>query len=351
MVRRAMSRKIKYSKIAIVAFLTVLIWVWADLALDETLLVPNVSISIVKSSNPALWATFKNDDDTPVSSISIKHIVLKGPISRIAEAKRELSNGLLNLDFALNPELQEMTTAGSHPLTVLDFLRKRSNEIIELTSLTVESCEPNRLTVNVEMLVKTSLTVKCFDQGGRLQEFQSIVPDAVTMFVPEGWGRDKPARVALTPSEIEQARSTSVEQKPYIVLADGQERQSDNFVQVRIPPEEDMLGKKKARGVTVKYCFSANTQGKYRVDVENKAAVENEIDIRATPDAKQAYEDEEYQVSLEIYDDDVDATDWVPRVLKYDFPPEYVRKGEIELDQDPVTAKFKLIPLSSDDGS
>lgn len=351
MVRRAMSGKIKYSKVAIVAFLTALIWVWADLALDETLLVPNVSISIVKSSDPALWATFKSEDGPPVSSVSIKHIVLKGPTSRMAEVKRELSSGLLNLDFALNPELREMATAGSYTLPVLNFLKRMSSEIRELTGLTVESCEPNTLAVNVEMLVETSLTVKCFDQGGRLQEFQSIEPDAVTMFVPEGWGRDKPARVALTPSEIKQARSTSVEKKPYIVLADNHERQSDKFVQVRIPPEEDILGKEKVRGVTVKYCFSPNTQGKYKVDVESEAKVQSEIDIRATPEAKLAYEDEAYQVSLEIYDQDVDATDWVSRELKYDFPDEYVGKGEIELDQDPVTAKFKLTRLSSGDGS
>lgn len=349
MVRRAMSKKIKYSKVAIVAFLTVLIWVWADLAMDETLLVPNVSINIVTSSNPALWATFKSEDGQPVSSASIEYIVLKGPTSGIAEAKRELSNALLNLDFALNPELREMTTAGPHTLPVLDFLRK-SSEIRELSGLTVESCEPNKLTVSVEMLLETPLAVKCFDQGGRLQEFQSIEPATVTMFAPEGWGRDSPARVVLTPSEIEQARSTSVQKKPYIVLADGQERHWDKFVQVRIPPEEDILGKLKARGVTVKYCFSAVTQGLYRVEVENKAEVENEIDIRATPEAKQAYEEQAYQVSLEIYDQDVDVTDWVPRPLKYDFPDEYMRRGEIELDQDPVTAKFKLVPLSSADG-
>ena len=344
-----MSRKIKFSKVAIVAFLTVLIWVWADMALDETLLVPNVSISIVKSSNPALWATFKSEDELPVSSISIEYIKLKGPTSRIAEAKRELNNGLLNLDFALNPELLEMTTAGSHSLSVLDFLR-RSSEIRELASLTVESCEPNTLVVNVEMLVETPLAVKCFDQGGRLQEFQSIEPDKVTMFVPEDWGRDTPARVSLTPSEIKQARSTSVKKQPYIILADGQQRQSSDFVEVRIPPEEDMLGTEQVGGVTLGFCFSPVTQG-HKVVLDDEAAVVDEIAIRATPDALQAYGDEVYQVTLEIYDTDREVPGWVERTLKYNFPDEYVRKGEIELDQYPVTVKFKLVPPSSADGS
>ena len=346
-----MSRKIKYSKIAIVAFLTVLIWVWADLAVDETLLVPNVSISIVKSSNPALWATFKNDDELPVSSISIKHTVLKGPTSRIAEAERELSNGLLNLDFALNPELRKMTTAGSHPLAVLDFLRKRGNEVRELTGLTVESCEPNTLTVNVEMLVETSLTVECFfDESRRSQDFQSITPTAVTMFVPDGWGRERPARVELTPGEIEQARSEAIEKIPFIILADGQKRYADP-VQVKMPPEGDRLGTLKVGGVGVSFSFSPITQGKYRVLLDNKNEVMSEIGIKATQQAKDEYEAMIYQVRLEIYDDDAEATYWVSRELKYDFPDEYVRRNQIVLDQDPVIVRFKLERLSSDDGS
>ena len=349
MIRRAMSRKIKYSKIAIVALLTVLIWVWADLAVDEILLVPNVSISIVKSSNPALWATFENEP--PVSSISAKHIVLKGPTSRIAEVERELSNGLLDLDFALNPELREMTTAGSHPLAVLDFLRKRSSEIRELTGLTVESCEPNTLTVNVEMLVETSLAVKCFfDESRRAQDFESITPATVTILVSDGWGRERPARVELTPGEIEQARSEAIEKIPFVVLADGQKQYADP-VQVKMPPAGDLLDTLKVGGVGVSFCFSPITQGKYRVLLDNRIEVMSEIGIRATQQAKDEYEAMIYQVRLEIYDDDAEATDWVSRELKYDFPDEYMRKNQINLDQDPVTVRFRLIRLSSDDGS
>ena len=340
--RMVMSRKIKFSKIAIVALLTVLIWVWADLAVDQTLLIPNVSLSIVKSSNPALWATFQNEGEPPVSSISLSNVVLKGSTSRIAEAERELSKGLLDLDFALNPELLEMTTAGSHPLTVLDFLRKRSIENRELTGLTVESCEPNTLTVRVEMLVERSLTVNCFfDESRRAQDFESITPTAVTMFVPNGWGRERPARVELTPAEIEQARSQAIEKIPFVILADGQKRYAQP-VQVKMPPAGDLLEKLKVGGVAVSFCFSPITQGKYRVVLDNRIAVMSEISIRATQQAKDDYEAMIYQVRLEIYDNDAEATDWVSRELKYDFPDEYLRRNQIVLDQDPVTAKFKL---------
>ncbi|KPK43842.1 MAG: hypothetical protein AMJ65_04680 [Phycisphaerae bacterium SG8_4] len=344
-----MSRKIKYSKIAIVALLTVLIWVWADLAVDETLLVPNVSISIVKSSNPALWAAFQNEGEPPVSSISMKHIVLKGPTSRIAEVERELSNGMLDLDFSLNPELIEMTTPGSHPLTVLDFLRNRSSEIGELTGVTVESCEPNTLTVNVEMLVETSLTVGCFfDESRRSQDFESITPATVTMFLPKNWGRERPARVELTPAEIERARSEAIEKIPFVVLADGQKRYAGP-VQVKMPPAGDLLEKLKVGGVGVSFCFSPITQGKYRVVLDNRIEVMSEIGIRATQQAKDEYEAMIYQVRLEIYDDDAEATDWVSRELKYDFPDEYVRRNQIVLDQDPVTVRFKLERLASNE--
>ncbi len=343
-----MSRKIKYSKVAIVVFLTLLIWVWTDLTLDKTLLVPNVSISIVKSSSPTLWATFRSEDELPVSSISIKYIVLKGSTSRIAEVEREQS---MKLDFSLNPEYQGMTTAGSHTLSVLDFLKKRSNEIRELTGLTVESCEPNMLTVNVEMLVETSLTVKCFNESRRSQDFQSITPPTVTMFVPDGWGRERPARVELTLGEIEQARSEAIEKIPFVLLADGQKRYADDPVQVKMPPEGDRLEKLKVGEVGVSFCFSPITQGKYRVLLDNETEVMSVIDIRATQQAKDEYEAMIYQVRLEIYDDDPEATDWVSRELKYDFPDEHVAKGDIKLDQDPVEARFKLIAATSDDGS
>ncbi len=41
-----MVRKIKYGKILVVVFITVVIWVWADLALDEKLTVSNVNITV-----------------------------------------------------------------------------------------------------------------------------------------------------------------------------------------------------------------------------------------------------------------------------------------------------------------
>jgi len=346
MARNVMPRKIKFSKIAIVMFLTVLIWVYADLATEDTHLVPNVPVSISSSGDSELWATFKDEDGSPVSSITIKHIALKGPTSRITEVKRDQDNNLLQLAFFLDPERQDMTTAGSHTLDMLDFVRERE-QIRGLGGITVESCEPSKVTIEVVKLRKRDLNIRSVDESGKKAlEAESITPSKVSMFVPEDWGQDKAAEVMLTPGEIQPARSKGVKKIPYIVLADGQKRQSDSYVQVKLLPEEDKLEQYGIGRVTVGYCFSANTQGKYKVESED---LRGEIPIRATLQAKQAYELEAYKIILEIYDNDAAATGWVSREYKYNFPEEYVRKGEIKLDpeHEPVEAKFKLIPQPS----
>ena len=52
-----MITKLKYGKIAIVVFITILIWVCADLALDEEFNFANATIRVVMS-NPKLWVSF-----------------------------------------------------------------------------------------------------------------------------------------------------------------------------------------------------------------------------------------------------------------------------------------------------
>ena len=96
--------------------------------------------------------------------------------------------------------------------------------------------------------------------------------------------------------------------------------------------------------------FSLVTQGNYRVEYEDETQLMSEtaiIIVRATPEAAKAYEDMSYQAYLEIYDVDVDATGWIPKKLTYKFPDEYAGSDEIKLEQEPVTARFKLIKLPS----
>ena len=146
-----MIRKIKFGKIAIVIFLTVLIWVWTDLDLDEVHTVPKVIMRVAHS--PELLVSFNGQPEA-----SINNIELKGPAKRISEVRRGLDDGTLPLDLTLNPEREGMITTGSNTLNVLDFL-KRSDEIKELGGLTVEGCKPEIIDVNVVKLEKQSLDI------------------------------------------------------------------------------------------------------------------------------------------------------------------------------------------------
>ena len=341
-----MLRKINYSKIAIVIFLTVLIWVWADLALDETLPVPGATIIVAESSED-LWVSFGGK-----ASISIDNIVLKGPASKIADIKRELNDSLLKLKFNLYPEWQGITAAGPYNLNVLDFIKK-SEEMRDLSGLTAESCEPNTLTVDVVKLVERPLILQCISESGDLQKYESIVPATVNMLVPGDWGNDKLiARVKLTRSEIEKARKEPIEKKPYVELAAEQIRESTTAVTIKLAPEEDPLSVKRIADATISIAMSPTLLAKYYCDVTNLPSVLNPITVRATTDAQRAYEGQQLpHMTLYIFDSDTEKGQEVQRKkVHYNFPPEHVRTGTIELSQEPATAEFKLIPRPSDEG-
>ncbi len=336
-----MVRKFKYGKVALVIILTVLIWVWADLAQDETFEVYGAAISIAKSANPNLWASF--DDQ---SSASIEKIELKGPVSRIAEVKRQLNDGSLVLEFFLDPQQQAMTDPDEHSLDVLAFLKK--GDKIRQLGLTVESCQPDTLSVNVVELVEKSLVVECVNEDQSPVKVETIEPTRVDMFVPEGWeGLKLTATVELTTGEIEQARVSAIEKTPYIKLPGGQRRKVPRTVKITMPTEEDQL-EDYLITATLGIALSPTLQGKYNVEVTNPDVVMSAISIRATADAKRAYELQPFPtMTLYILDDDKKTTDEQRKKVVYNFPEEFVRNDKIKLKGQPVEARFKLISLPS----
>jgi len=338
-----MVSKINASKIAIVVFLTILIWVWSDLALDETFSVTGAMI-IVDESNPSRWVTIGGG-----SSASIDSITLKGPAAKISDIRRKIRErpSAPSFEFFLDVEQEGMTEPGEYAsFDVHSFLRK-SDQIRRL-GLAVESCKPVNLNVKVVALSERPLAVECFDTNGNLVKVENIEPATVNVLVPDSWGRNDPARVTLTAREIVQGRTTSIEMAPYIELPDGQRRKARTLVRIKVPPEEDRLRNYNITTATPGFLLGANVQGKYKVEVSNMNAVMGAIQIRATEEAKLAYEKMDYQVILQIFDDDRKATDTIRRPLIYNFPPEFVRKGEIELvvtPAQPAEAQFKLVPL------
>jgi hypothetical protein len=179
-------------------------------------------------------------------------------------------------------------------------------------------------------------------------EVQSVDPPKVDMYVPAD--SRLTAQVRLTPREIEQARSSVIVKTPYVVLAPDQIRQAPTTVRIKMPPEADSLSEHTITEAKLGIELSVNLQGKYKVDV-NYNEVVRPFTILATPEAKQAYENQPFQMTLYILDDDKKKgpEEEQPRKVVYNFPEEFVRKDEIRLKnpQQTAVAKFKLIPLTS----
>ena len=121
-------------------------------------------------------------------------------------------------------------------------------------------------------------------------------------------------------------------------------------MEIKILPEEDRLISFPDITATIGFCLSEYMLVRYRVELLNQQQVIGEpIKIRATSEAKARYEQQdEYKMTLYIFDsDEARGQEAQSRTVHYNFPLDDVRNGDIVLDQTPVTAQFKLIPLSS----
>ena len=334
-----MAIKFKYRKIAIVTFITVLIWVWADLALDETLPDKPAVVVVDESANIKHWVSFSQ------ASMADIRLTLSGPHTAVAKVNKKLKEGD-KLEFIFDAAQEGMNEPRSYTLNLLLFLQK--DKQLRLLGLKVKSCEPETLDVQVVKLVKKQLTVECFDESKMPLKAESIIPEKVDMLVPEDWEGEKlVAKVQMIRREINQARLSPVAKAPFIEMPAGRRRESSTIVKVTMPPAEDALKNYTITTATLGFLLSENLQGKYEVRITNLNEVISNVAIRATPEAKQAYESMRYQVSLEIDDGDT-KNEECRREVVYNFPERFVSNEEIVLNQTPVQARFKLIPLSAE---
>ena len=331
-----------YGKISIVVFLTVLIWVWADLAQDERLVLSNVvSLGVARSTDQTLWLSFVDEEGTLQPTVTIDNVDLKGPASRGADVDRMRNKGELDLALFLVPEREGFTEAGTRTLDVLNFL-KQSDAIGQL-GLTVENCEPRTLTVQVRRLVEKPLLVECIDENGVPLKAE-VEPREVRAFVVPD--ETVVAKVRLSPSEQSDAREAGIEKTPYVEFP-GQRREVGTSVRIKLSPAEDVLRDENVRA-TLGFCFSPNLQGKYRVELQNETELASAIlKIKATPAAKQAYEQEPFKIFLYILDEDRQATTPISRRVEFNFPNEYVGRGEIQADEPAPEARFRLVPIAT----
>jgi hypothetical protein len=346
------AKKIKFGKVSIVVFLTILIWVWADLAQDERLILSDVVVEVAKSSNPALWVCFveEENESSLQTSVTLNSVVLKGPASRVAEVKRLKNKGSLDLSLFLMPEREGMTKTDVRTLDVLDFL-KQSDEIRRL-GLTVEDCKPKRLTVRVQELVKMPVAVVCAGLDSSVQ-VKNIQPDTVEAYVPKEEAGVRKAMVRLMPDEQNRAKNVPVEKTPFLELVPGQRRDISTKVKVTLAPAENSLTDSRVSTV-LGFCFSQNMQGKYRVvlsDDNDPTKPLAAVMVQATTAAGNLYAKTTPQLILYIRDEDRQATDLIDRQVEFNFPQESLRAGEIRASQAAPTVRFRLEQIAEKNAS
>jgi hypothetical protein len=338
-----MAKRINYGKAFIVVFLTALIWVWADLAQDEELPWSNVvSVNITRPTDETLWVSFGVDPSEARSSVIIESVDLKGPASRVTDVERLRNRGVLDLDLFLTPAQEGFTEPGTRTFDVLNFL-KQNNEIQQL-GLTVENCEPRTLTVQIRRLEAKSLAVECVNESGTPLHAE-IEPSVVEAFVPP---EELPtARVILTQAEQNQARNNAVEKMPYVEFLGGQRRAVSTPVSIRLVSDTVTQTPERVQA-TLGFCFSHNSQGRYSVELQNDTELAY-VSIRATSAARQAYLDQSFQILLYILDSDRPGTDFQERAVVFNFPEEYVERGEIAQGEATApVARFRLVPVDGE---
>jgi hypothetical protein len=334
-----MSDKIK--KVVAVVFLTLLIWAWAYLSLEREVSLWG-SIEVSPATGPELLATFKGGD----SSFPIK-LTFKGPPAKVSEIERLYRAALMDpkqerLVFYYLPQDFGHTQTDTYTLDLLEFIR--TNPAYQEMALTLEACEPARLEVDVEALVKKQLPVQCLNESGTPLKAADIKPGQVAMYVQSAY--TGPAYIQLSSQQIEAARKSPIRQRPYVSFGlTGPRRMSAEEVRISLPTTEE-LNEYPFQPQNIGFIFSRNSTipAKYRIQIENESDLRT-IQIRATEEALNAYQKMRQHLLIEIRNDDANLTEIPAREVIFNFPEEFVRSGQIEATAS-KSATIKLVPLT-----
>ena len=336
-------KKIKFGKILLVIFLTVLIWIRADLAKTEKFeLLDSGSITISKSTPANIIAAFEENK----TSIALEKVVIVGSSSKVSEARRRLQQGTLELDFFLDITQQNLTNSGEHVVDIASIIKK--SDKMQNLGLTVESVTPSEIKVNVFELQQKSLDIACFNVNGVELKTKSIEPKNVEIMLPENF-KERLAKVELTEQEINQARKSFIEETPFVEIWPGKIIKATQSVKITLYEDDNQLQEYPIPAATLGFIISPSVQGKYKIQLENLPEIVRSITIKATPQAKLAYEKMPYKLILEIWDEDTKSTatgQIIRRNVLYNFPLEFAGKGEIlAKSSQPIEARFKLLPV------
>lgn len=340
-----MSDKLK--KILAVIFLTLLIWAWAYMSLAESETFVG-TLAVSPSADPSLLITLTVPKGSDRTEIPLTSLNFKGAPSRVSDLskknKRPLSDQSREpLDFYYDP-VRHGSAPGNYPLDVLDYLQG-SRKVQDL-ALALESCAPQQVDVKIEQLEEKKLKIQCLSENGSEIKEANITPAFANIYVRKGY--NGPASVTLTQQQIDKARKQQpVTATPYVELGvAGVIREAAKPVEVVLESETlkpRPFEAKKPIGVFM----SQELQNAYKVTILNEEKIRGTLPIYATEEAFRAYENVAYPLYIVIKDSDVaDLSKIPPKTVYYNFPPEFVRSGEIELaEQLPKMAEIKIEPL------
>lgn len=329
----------KVYKFIAIALLTLLIWAWAFLSLEEDETYRG-SLEISPSTSPELLATFQEGQQR----ISLE-IQLRGAPDKVAElSKRNQSLGpeQERLDYYYNPEQHD-----DHVLDILDLIKEDPKT--KQLALTLISCKPDKVKVNIEKLVSQELSVQVLDENGAVVKHEEIKPARVKVYTRNGY--NGPAKVILTARQIEAARKAYIQEIPFVLLGTGdQKRDADQSVAIRLPLKEPLKDQQPMQRPRIGYIWPAEMQGKYRAELLNESDFRT-VKIKATDEAMRLYEQQQHHILIQVNIGD-EGLDQVPqRPVIYNFPHEIIKRELIQPPDPPAKARVKLIPTVPVNGS
>ncbi|AQQ10350.1 hypothetical protein L21SP3_02182 [Sedimentisphaera cyanobacteriorum] len=328
------------SKIVIVSFLTLLIWVWADLSNDTILKDKKVEIKLATSQPENLWVSLGDSDSTTVRAD------FKGPSARIDELKRELSA----LEVYFDPSVLEgRSESFKYPVRGLI----QDSPRVRRLGLTVENCQPSSIEVTTQQLQKKQLGLTCIDKNNNLILNAVTEPASVEMYVPPHWsGDDLKAVVSLSQQQISEASEDAAQAKAYVEIEPGRRTYYENPVEVSIQTEKGKLETFLLNGPRIGVLMNENIAEQYSVKIISRSEALTTIQINSTREAYEAYKAKQYQMIVYVYPEDLPGSDKtesepIERKVHYFFPEEYRKEDLISPVESGVEPRvtFKLISV------
>jgi len=136
---------------------------------------------------------------------------------------------------------------------------------------------------------------------------------------------------------------------PYVELGvAGVKRKAANPVQITLQTDEQLKPYTFKTAKPIGVIMSDLLQGKYKVTISNDSEIRDTTTIFASDEAYRAYQDVTYPILIEIKESEVNLPQIPPKKIIYNFPPEYVKSGEIRLDETrlPKFANIKIEPIN-----